>query len=426
MNSRERVAISLSHQEPDRLPLDLGGSAVTGMHVSIVYRLRQALGLDAPGTPVKVVDPYQMLGEIGPDLLAAIGTDVVSLRPRKTMFGFRNEDWKPWTMLDGTPVLVPGGFNTEPEPNGDLLMYPEGDKSVAPSGRMPAGGWYFDAIIRQYPVDDNNLDVEDNLEEFEPISDEDLEYFRRETERLYAGTDKAIFGDLGGTSFGDIAMVPTPWLREHPRGIRDVEEWYISTVTRQDYIYEVFDRQCEIALENLAKIHKVIGERLSVIFVSATDFGMQQGLFISPKTYRRLYKPFHVRVNEWVHANTTWKTFIHSCGSVVKLIDDFIEAGFDILNPVQVSAAGMEPQVLKERFGDRVTFWGGGVDTQDTLPNRSPDEVRAEVHDRIRAFGLGGGFVFNTSHNVQPLTPVENVLAMYETVGAYGHYPLTG
>ncbi len=425
MNYRERVAMALNRREPDRVALDLGGSTVTGMHVSIVYRLRQALGLGAPGTPVKVVDPYQMLGEIGPDLLAAVGADVVGLRPLKTVFGFRNEDWKPWTTFDGTPVLVPGGFNTDPEPNGDLLMYPEGDESAAPSGRMPAGGWYFDAIIRQLPLDDHPLDVEDNLQEFEPVSPDDLDYYRRESERLYAETDKAIFGDFGGSSFGDIAMVPAPWLRQHPRGLRDVEEWYISTVTRQDYIYEVFDRQCQIALENLAKIHQAVGERLSVLYVTGTDFGTQQGLFISPQTYRRLYKPFHVRVNRWVHDHTTWKTFIHSCGSVVRLIDDFVEAGFDILNPVQVSAAGMDPAVLKERFGDRVTFWGGGVDTQDTLPNRSPDEVRAQVRDRIQVFGPGGGFVFNTSHNVQPLTPVENVLAMYDTVGKYGHYPLT-
>ncbi|NWG75648.1 MAG: methyltransferase, partial [Rubrivivax sp.] len=189
MNSRERVNLTLNHQEPDRIPLDLGGSVVTCMHVSIVYQLRQALGLDVPGTPVKVVEPYQMLGEIKPDLIDALGVDVVGLRSTKTMFGFRNEDWQPWTTFDGTPVLVPAGFNTEPEPNGDILMYPEGDKSVAPSGRMPKGGWYFDSITRQLPIDDDNLNVEDNMEEFEPISDADLDYFRREAERLYTETD---------------------------------------------------------------------------------------------------------------------------------------------------------------------------------------------------------------------------------------------
>ncbi|MCS7260813.1 MAG: methyltransferase, partial [Anaerolineae bacterium] len=253
ITSRERIRIALEHREPDRVPLDLGSTPVTGMHVSAVYRLRQALGLDAPGTPVKVIEPFQMLGEIKPDLIEALGVDVVPLGSPKTLFGFRNENWKPWTTFDGTPVLVPEGFNTDPEPNGDILMYPEGDKSVPPSGRMPRGGWYFDAIIRQPPLDESKLNVEDNLEEFGPISDEDLAYFAAEADRLYRETDKAIVANFGGTSFGDIALVPAPWLK-HPRGIRDVEEWYISTVTRRDYVYRVFERQCEIALANLERL----------------------------------------------------------------------------------------------------------------------------------------------------------------------------
>jgi hypothetical protein len=303
-------------------------------------------------------------------------------------------------------------------------MYPEGDKSASPSGRMPEGGWYFDTIVRQPPLDDEALDVEDNLEEFSPIADEDLAYFQREAERLYTETDKAILANFGGTGFGDIALVPAPWLK-HPRGIRDVEEWYISTVTRQDYVYEVFDRQCEIALANLEKLYGVVGDRVSVVFITGTDFGTQRGPFISPQTYRALYQPFHKRLNDWVHAHTSWKTFIHSCGSVCALIDDFIAAGFDILNPVQVSAAQMDPQTLKQQFGETLTFWGGGVDTQHTLPFGTPEEVRQEVRARIDAFGPGGGFVFNTIHNVQPQSPVANVLAMYETLREYGTYPIT-
>lgn len=425
MNSRERVTLALNHKEPDRVPLDLGGSVVTCMHVSIVYKLRQALGLDGAGTPVKVIEPYQMLGEIRPDLADALGVDVVGLRAAKTMFGFKNEGWKPWALFDGTPVLVPHGFNTEPEPNGDILMYPEGDKSVLPSGRMPRGGWYFDTIIRQLPIDDDNLNPEDNLEEFEPVSEAELEYFGRETERLYTETDKAILADFGGIGFGDIALVPAPWLKQPPKGIRDVEEWYMSTVIRQDYVYQVFDRQCEIALANLARIYQAVGNRVAVCLVSATDFGMQHGLLVSPKSYRELFKPFHRRVNDWIHSHTHWKTFIHSCGSVIELIDDFIEVGFDILNPVQCSAAHMDPAGLKRRFGERITFWGAGVDTQHTLPTGSPADVRAQVRERINTFGPGGGFVFNTIHNVQPQTPIENVLAMYETVRDYGHYPLS-
>ncbi len=415
MNSRQRVATTLEHRQPDMVPLDLGGSAVTGMHVSSVYKLRQALGLDKPGTPVKVVEPYQMLGEIAPDLMEVLGVDVVGLRGRRTMFGFENRNWRQWQLFDGTPVLVPEGFNTIPEPNGDILQYPEGDRSAPPSGRMPRGGYYFDAIIRQEPIDDAKLDVEDNLQEFGPISDDDLNYFAAEADRLYSQTDKAILANFGGTAFGDIALVPAPWLK-HPRGIRDVAEWYMSTVTRFDYVYAVFQRQCEIALKNLEKIHAVVGDKVTAIYVTGTDFGAQRGPFISPETYRRLFKPFHQQVNNWVHENTKWKTFIHTCGSVAALLPDIIDAGFDILNPVQCSAAGMDPKMLKERFGDRVCFWGGGVDTQRTLPFGTPAEVREEVKQRIEIFARGGGYVFNTIHNVQANVPVENLVALYEAV----------
>jgi uroporphyrinogen-III decarboxylase len=160
------------------------------------------------------------------------------------------------------------------------------------------------------------------------------------------------------------------------------------------------------------------------LFVTGTDFGTQTGPFISPKAYRSLYMPFHRQVNDWVHSHTSWKCFIHSCGSVVNLIPDFIAAGFDILNPVQTSAAGMDPRGLKERFGRDLVFWGGGIDTQQTLPFGTPEQVRAEVQERMRAFGPGGGFVFNPIHNVQSRTPLENLLALYQAVREFREYPI--
>ena len=422
MNSRERVIRALNHEEPDRAPLDLGASATSGMHVSSVYLLRQALGLDTPGTPVKIVEPYQLLGEIAPDLMDALGVDVAPLPGPRTMFGFANEGWRPWITFDGTPALVPAGFNTEPDENGDIWMYPEGDRTAPPSGRMPAGGYYFDSVIRQPPIDDAHLDPADNLEEFEPISEADLAHYAREAE-IARASERAIVANFGGTAFGDIALVPGPAMK-HPRGIRDVAEWYMSTVSRRDYVYRVFERQCEIGIENLAKIHAVVGDAVDVVFVTGTDFGMQTGPFISPKMYRDLYAPFHRAVNGWIHAHTPWKTFMHTCGSIMPLIPDFIAAGFDILNPVQTSAEGMDAGELKARFGDEIVFWGGGTDTQKTLPFGSPDEVRAEVHESLRTFGAGGGFVFNSIHNIQARVPVENLLALYEAVRDYSEYPL--
>lgn len=421
LSSRERVLRALGHIEPDRVPLDLGAGGQTGMHVSVLYQLRQALGLDAPGTPVKVWEPYQMLGQVEPDLAEALGVDVVGLPGLATLFGFENKDWKEWRLWDGTPLLVPGGFNTDPESDGSLRLYPEGDKSAPPSGIMPRNGFYFDAIVRQPPIDEERLDPEDNLEEFGPVSQATLDYFATEAKRLNEQTDQAIFANFGGTAFGDIALVPATWLK-HPRGIRDIAEWYMSTRLRRDYIYRVFERQCEIALENLAKIFAVVGNRVHVVFISGTDFGMQSGLFVDVASYRDLFKPFHQAVNGWIHRHTQWKTFIHSCGAISELIPEFIEAGFGILNPVQCSVAGMEPRALKERFGRQITFWGGGVNTQQTLPFGTPEAVRAEVRERLEIFAPGGGFVFNPIHNVQAGTPIENVLAMYETVREFGDY----
>ena len=272
MNSRERLTAAINHRQPDRVPLDLGGSAVTGMHVASVALLRQALGLDAPGTPVKVVEPYQMLGEIAPDLIAALGVDVAPLPGPRTLFGFRNENWKPWTTFDGTPVLVPESFNTELEPDGDLLMYPEGDRSAKPSGRMPSGGFYFDTIVRQPPLVEEALDPADNLEEFGPISDADLHHFVSHAERIYNETELAILASFGGTAFGDIALVPAPWLKD-PRGIRDIAEWYMSTASRRDYVWKIFEKQCELGLANLARLHDAIGNKVAAVFITGTDFG---------------------------------------------------------------------------------------------------------------------------------------------------------
>ncbi|MEN6575097.1 MAG: methyltransferase, partial [Phycisphaerales bacterium] len=169
LTSRERVLRVLNHQPADRVPLDLGGTPCSGAQVSVVARLRRALGLDKPGDRVKVTEPYQMLGEIAADLRQALGIDVVHLPNRTNMFGFENAGWKPWQTFDGTDVLVPAQFNTDPEPDGSILMYPQGDRSARPSARMPKGGYYFDSIIRQPPVDDAKLDPADNLEEFQPV-----------------------------------------------------------------------------------------------------------------------------------------------------------------------------------------------------------------------------------------------------------------
>lgn len=415
MNSRVRITAACNHSAPDRLPVDFGGGCLTGMAVSVVYQLRQRLGLDPPGTPVKVVDVYQMLGEIGDDLRDALGVDTIPLYGTGTMFGFPAREFKEWQLQDGTPALVPIGFNTQYEPNGDLLQYPEGDRTAAASGRMPAGGHFFDTIIRQEPIVEERLDPTDNLEEFGPVADAEIEHYRQQSERLHAQSERALFCSFGGLTFGDIALVPAPFLKR-PRGIRDIAEWYMSTVTRRDYVKAIFARQAEIAIENLARLHAAVGERVSVILTNGTDLGTQRGPFCSPATYRDLYLPFQKRVNGWIHEHTKWKTFMHCCGGIAPLLDLVVEAEFDILNPVQCSARGMDPRWLKKNYGSRLVFWGGGVDTQHTLPFGTPEDVRREVRERIEIFSEGGGFVFSTIHNIVAGTPIENALAMFETI----------
>lgn len=420
MTSRERINAACAHREPDKLPVDFGGGFQTGMHVSMVYRLRQALGLDQPGTPVKVVEVYQMLGEIAPDLRDALGIDTVSLHGTGTMFGYPQQSFKEWRLADGTPVLVPQDFNTQYEPNGDLLQWPGGDRSVPPSGRMPAGGHFFDAIVRQEPVEEDALNPADNTEEFQPVTEEELDHYAQLANRLHTTTDKALFATFGGLTFGDIALVPATFLKR-PRGIRDIEEWYVSTVSRPDYIKAVFEQQAEVAVQNLKRLHAAVGDKPAVIQTNGTDFGTQNGPFCSAAQYRELYLPYQKQVNGWIHRHTKWKTFMHCCGGIEPLLDAVIEAEFDILNPVQCSARGMDARTLKQRFGDRLVFWGGGVDTQRTLPFGTPQEVRDQVRERINIFAPGGGYVFCTIHNIQANTPVENLLAMFDVLREYRH-----
>ncbi|HOV64123.1 MAG TPA: uroporphyrinogen decarboxylase family protein, partial [Spirochaetia bacterium] len=192
--------------------------------------------------------------------------------------------------------------------------------------------------------------------------------------------------------------------------------WYVSTVTRKDFIYTIFERQIDIALDNLKRVNDAFGDMIDVIFTCGTDFGTQDSTFCSPQTFRELYMPHYMRTNAWIHRNTNWKIFKHCCGSIPAFIPLFIECGFDIINPVQCSAKGMSPEFLKKEFGKDITFWGGGVDTQKTLPFGTPEEVRKEVLNRCEIFSKDGGFVFNTIHNIQAKTPVENIIAMIDAV----------
>jgi hypothetical protein len=413
MNSREILKRTLNHQPVERVCVDFGATAVTGISASTLSKLRRAVIKNVKHT-VRVNEPYQMLGEIDPAMREWMGIDVAGVFPARNMFGFENKNWKPFTMFDGTEVEVPGDFNLTSDGNGGWYIHPEGDISVPPSGHMPKNGFYFDAICRQEPIDESKLNPADNLEEFGVLSKQDIQNFARQADAAVAKGLGTLL-NMPGTAFGDIAIVPALW-RKRTRGIRDVEEWYVSTAMRKDYVKKVFEGQCEIALENLALLIEALGDKIQVIFTTGTDFGTQTGLFISPNSYREQFKPFHKIINDYIHKNSNWKIFIHSCGAVRGLIPDFIDAGFDVLNPVQCSAVGMEPKELKKEFGKDIVFWGGGIDTQQMLPFGKPYDVYRQTRERIEIFNQDGGFVFNGIHNIQANIPVENVLAMFRAV----------
>lgn len=411
MTSKERVLAAVEHRPTDRIPVDFGASFITGIHCSVVAGLRAHYGL--PPGPVKISEPYQMLGMVEDDLRDAMGIDTTAIYPQRTIFGFVNKDWKEWRTPWGQEVLVAADFQVETRADG-IIIFPEGDRSSPASGYMPSSGFFFDTIIRQQEIDEECLKVEDNLEEFGPMKPAEEDYWLEAGNRL-RGTDRAVVVHLNGTGLGDIALVPAPFLKR-PKGVRDVAQWYMTLASAPDFVEELFDRQVEIALANLSRLNQLAGDVIDVVVVCGTDFGTQESTFCSASTFDKLWLPRYRRINDWIHRNTAWKTFKHSCGSIDIFMESIIAAGFDIINPVQCSAKGMEAEGLKHRYGDRICFWGGGVNTQKTLPFGTPEEVRSQVRERCRVFSPNGGFVFNAIHNVQAQTPIQNVVAMVEAV----------
>ena len=414
MNSRERLNLALNHKEADRVPVDFGGTICSCMHVSCIAALRDYYGLEKH--PVKVYEPFQMLGFIEDDLAQVLEVDVCGVGGRSNMFGVRNENWKEWRLDSGLVVLVPGNFNTTEDAAGNHYVYPCGDLSARPSGKMPKNGYYFDNISRQEPFDDeDDLNPDDNLEEFGYNSDTVMDEFAEDIASAQK-TGRGIVVNYGGMGLGDVALVPGPGMK-NPKGVRDVAEWYMATAAMPDYVKYVFEKQTDIALVNLQKLKdKVGGDAFDVMFVCGTDFGTQTSTFCSADTFRDLYMPYYKKINNWIHENTSWKTLKHCCGAIESFIPLFVEAGFDVLNPVQCSAAGMDPKILKKKHGDSIVFWGGGIDTQKLLPFGTPEQVKEQVRERVKIFSENGGYVFNAIHNVQAGTPIENIAAMFDAL----------
>lgn len=411
MNSRERIIKTINHQQPDRVPLDLGATGQTGISASTLYSLRPALGLEKK--PIDICEVFQMLGNVDMDMIETLGVDVIGINNPKNLLGLDQVPRKPWVMPDGTPVNISSDFQWDVDEKGNTYAYPQGDRGVPPSLHMPKGGTFFDNIDRSPKYDENNLQPrKDFKDSFSIFDDPTAGIIEQKSIQLYEETELGIIGNCGGAGFGDAAIMPGPF-EKNPTGIRKMDEWLMAHLLFPDYVKEVFEMQKEVALKNLEIYKQAVGNRIQIIWLSGTDFGTQNNEMYSTETFRNLYKPFYKEVNDWVHSNTSWKTFYHSCGSIANLLDDFVEMGVDIINPVQCSAKGMEASYLKEKYTGKLVFWGGGVDTQHTLPFGTPEEVRKEVLSRLEIFSQGGGYVFNTIHNIVAQTPIDNIIAMF-------------
>lgn len=416
MTGKEKLKLALNHEEGPVL-FDIGGMPTTGMHCIVMEKLREFYGLEK--RPVRILEPMQYLGYMEDDLKECLGVQTTPLWGAGTIFGFKSkEKFKEWRTPWNQDVLVSEEFITRTDEKGDLLVYPCGDTDYEPAGKMLKGGVFFDNTNRAPEYDEDNYNIEDNLEEFSEISEDDLAWLKKQREMLES-TDNVVMGNLGGgTSFGDPANVPGPMLKA-PKGIRRVEDWYMATAAEPETIQEIFEREAEIGIKNLEKMYAVLGESVQVAYICGTDFGTQRGPFYSTDTFDELYAPYYRKINDWVHSNTGWKTFKHTCGGIEPLIGRLIDVGFDCINPVQWTADGMERNTIKKKYGDRVVYWGGGSDTQHMLPEGTPQQVYEQALECLKIFGKGGGYVFNTIHNIVPGVPAANIDALARAVRDY-------
>ncbi|MCX8068861.1 MAG: methyltransferase [Anaerolineae bacterium] len=393
MNPRERLQTALNHREPDRVPIDLGATPVTSISAVAYARLKRYLGID--DEPVRVADILLQLAEVEEPVRRRFGVDVVGLPVLEPLPGVRNTRWKPWRLPNGTPAFISADFEPEVTPRGDLLIR-AADSSV--SHWMAAGTYHF--VPKEAPLARASRE---DLERWMPprISDEELDFLHRAARRLYEETDYALFGWFGGSLF-EGAQFARGWV-----------QWMRDLKHDPGFAAALVEKLYQAARENLERYLDAVGEYVDVVGFG-DDFGTQQGLQISPDLYRRLFQPYHRELYGLVHARTRARVFLHSCGAIHDLIPDLIEAGVDILNPVQTSAAKMEPERLKREFGDRLVFWGGACDPQGALSRGTPEEVAAEVRRRLEIFAPGGGYIFAPIHDLQHDVPPENIVAMYD------------
>jgi len=408
MNSRQRVQAALDFEKPDRVPIDLGAMRASGISARVYTQLKDRLGLTGP---TKALDSMQILAEVELEVIDACHVDVVPLEGGLAAWcGMEAEAGVVEALPDGPEVWFAPGMRIREEADGSWVLL---DAAGGPYARMPAGGLYFDFIRPTMAA--TRIDPE----KFQPSSDvpdEQLDAFAKRAEWLYNNTDKAIFGWGASISFFGLSALLSDNITQG-----SLDEWLCMLMTDKAVATEMMTRATDAAIARAKLYHQAAGDKVMIWGVASDDAGTQRGGLIRPELFEEMILPHYRRFNEWVHANTNWKTFLHSCGAVSEYVEGWIDSGIDILNPVQISATGMAPDELMARFGGRVVFWGGGCDTQHVLPLGTPDEVRDHVRRNIETFARPeGGYVFNQVHNIQADVPVDNVIAMLDAAYEFG------
>lgn len=398
--SRTRVLAAVSHQESDRVPIDLGAMRSSGIHAIAYNRLKAHLGI-ADGES-RLFDIMQQLAQPEPSIVARFGLDALPLPRAAIGLDPAHPAWKPWTLPDGSPALIPDGLQPVRRADGGLEIRDDAGRILY---RMPPAGLYFEPVYEPLAAATTVAEIE----AWSPtaLSDVELAWLRAEAQRLRATTDRAIVA-LTGVRIYEGAQFARGWQR------------FMEDLGARPALAEaVMRRLADAACADLDRYLGAVGEFVDIVQVG-DDLGTQAGPQLSPRMYRRLVKPYHSQVWQFIKARSGLPVFLHCCGGIYPLIPDLIEAGVDILNPVQISAVGMDPVRLKREFGRDLVFWGGGCDTQHILPEASPQTVADHVRRQIDILAPGGGFVFNQVHNIQANVPPENIVAMLDAAHEYG------
>jgi len=411
MTSRERILAAIQHEEPDRVPVDFGGTPSSGISAIAYGGLTRGLGLTDSRT--RIYDVVQQLAQPEETVLDRLRVDVVDVG---RTFNVDDSDWYDIRMIDGSAAQYPAWFRPQQQEDGSWRACDADGTHIA---TMPATGHFFDQTC--FPYLDGYPDNYDDLSQamnkvlwatmahspWDHVGDDNFwKTLRERAIALRESSDRAIIIACGCN------------LLEWGMFLRRMDQFLMDLHTQPVQVERLLDALMERHLDTLGKACTAVGDVVDILRFG-DDLGIDSGPFMQPAIYRRLFKPRHAQLCDYVHKNSTMKTYLHSCGSIYAILPDLIEAGYDVINPVQTACRDMQPEKLKREFGKNITFWGGGCETRDVLNRATPDQVRAHVLDRLRIFAPGGGFVFNTVHNILPEVPPENVLAAFDAVAEF-------